>query len=611
MCRLGEHVQNLDQPTENAPSIFIQTVPQRLRALETLPAIVRAHLDEPSVTGSALFEALGARGAPGADSGEPSWAVLGRMLRETRFVQVYRRLELRRGPLGVVAGQVLKHERGAVADHPYFLYLESLATPKDRAARVLDGLIGTLDLTNVQLRSEPMLRAIEQSGHAAARAPLALALKHVNNTAPDLAELVRSSVGREQSDSALALLEVSPHSDYARAVLIEKDWERARPHLAEWQQAADRSPVLLAALARKYSERGQVEDARRLVLRYIRFSPDQWAYELLAAGYKDAGDLERWQATLDEYLAKTKDNERSRAFVRVRIAESFMGQADWDKAWPYAQAAAGTGIYRALVCAAQCAEGRKDWVAAEDYTRQITESNPGGGWAGWYLFCKRTGHGNAEAAGAFADRVLATPGAGAGVAPPGAIGYFYWLRGDPKKAGTYFRKAYDASPSAMTCIPLILVADELGDAAARDEWIRTLTTRHRGQSPNTRPDLRGPRQGDRAGPAGCDRPASRRPDPRDDPRRRVPGEQRVLRGLLPEEPRQGRGGPPTPGAGPPVDFVPPLHAGHRGGSAPATGRRYQGHRRGSRHGESAGQAVTPAPAGERKRGRRAGTGSGT
>ncbi len=30
MCRLGEHIQNLDQPTENAPSIFIQTVPRRL-----------------------------------------------------------------------------------------------------------------------------------------------------------------------------------------------------------------------------------------------------------------------------------------------------------------------------------------------------------------------------------------------------------------------------------------------------------------------------------------------------------------------------------------------------------------------------------------------------
>ena len=72
------------------------------------------------------------RGHPGADAGEPSWAVLGRLLRETRFVQVYRRLSLLRGPLGVMAGNLLKQERGAVADHPYVLYLDSMATPKDR-----------------------------------------------------------------------------------------------------------------------------------------------------------------------------------------------------------------------------------------------------------------------------------------------------------------------------------------------------------------------------------------------------------------------------------------------------------------------------------------------
>ena len=83
-----------------------------------------------------------------------------------------------------------------------------------------------------------------------------------------------------------------------------------------------------------------------------------------------------------------------------------------------------------------------------DYTRQITESNPGGGWAAWYLFCKRTGHGDAEAAAALAEAALAKQGPGAAVAAPQSIGYFYWLRGDLKKAGASFRKAYDAGPSA-------------------------------------------------------------------------------------------------------------------------------------------------------------------
>ncbi len=63
MCRLGEHANNLDQPTEIGPDIFARTIPQRLGAMETLPAIVRAHLDNPSVTGSALFEALAVAGA--------------------------------------------------------------------------------------------------------------------------------------------------------------------------------------------------------------------------------------------------------------------------------------------------------------------------------------------------------------------------------------------------------------------------------------------------------------------------------------------------------------------------------------------------------------------
>ncbi len=71
------------------------------------------------------------------------------------------------------------------------------------------------------------------------------------------------------------------------------------------------------------------------------------------------------------------------------------------------------------------------------------------------------------------------------VAAPQSIGYFYWLRGDLKKAAASFRKAYDAGPTHMMCIALMLTADELGDAAARDEWLETFLTRHRNQAPNT------------------------------------------------------------------------------------------------------------------------------
>ena len=172
MCRLGELLNNIEPPTSMGPAVFARTIPVKLGALDALPAIVRAHLDKASVTGTALFDALGTAGAPGADAGEPSWAVLGRLLRETRFVQVERRIYLMRGPLGVMASRSLDQERAVVAGHPYRVYLESLAVPRDKAARVLAGLAGHLDVTNVQLRSYVMLQALEQSKHPGARAAL-------------------------------------------------------------------------------------------------------------------------------------------------------------------------------------------------------------------------------------------------------------------------------------------------------------------------------------------------------------------------------------------------------------------------------------------------------
>jgi tetratricopeptide (TPR) repeat protein len=485
MCRLGEILNNIDQPTAIGPDVFARTIPVKLGAIDALPAIVRTHLDKASVSTTGLAVALETAGAPGADAGEPSWAVLGRMLRETRFVQVERRLYLLRGPMGVMAARLLDSERAAVADHRDFPYLESMAVPRDKAALVLDGLIGHLDATNVLPRSSVMLQAIGQSKDPGMKAAWTLALKHVDNTAYDLSELVRSTGGRDQSNNALALLEVSPDSQYAKAVLIEKDWERAAPHIEEWEKGANNAPVLLAALARRYGEKGQVDDARRSLLRYVQFSPDQWAYELLAKGFKDRGDLDRWRSTLEEFLAKAEDNGRSHAQVRVQIADYWMGLGKWDEAWPHAEAAAVSGAQWALLCAAHCAEGKKDWVAAERYTKEITQNNPGGGWAAWYLFCKRTGHGDVEAAGALAESVLAKSADGPSVTPPTAIGYFYWLHGDPKKAVPFFRKAYDAAPAATTCTPLILIADEIGDAPARDEWIETMLTRYRKDAPNT------------------------------------------------------------------------------------------------------------------------------
>ena len=156
--------------------------------------------------------------------------------------------------------------------------------------------------------------------------------------------------------------------------------------------------MLLAALAKRYAALGKPDDAKRALLSYIKFSPDYWAYEQLAKNYKDRGDLANWQATLEQFLEKVEDHGLHHAQVRVEIANHFMNLKQWDKAWPFAEAAAATWAEWAMACAARWRRGDGRLAAGRALAPEGRRRYPENNWAGWLLFCKRTGHGDAEAA---------------------------------------------------------------------------------------------------------------------------------------------------------------------------------------------------------------------
>ncbi len=90
------------------------------------------------------------------------------------------------------------------------------------------------------------------------------------------------------------------------------------------------------------------------------------------------------------------------------------------------------------------------------------------------LFCIETGHGNLAGARECAVDYLKPINDQPNRAAPGPVGYFYWLSGDSKTAMIWFRNAYTRTPGPHTCFNLILLADEIGDSATRDEMIRVL-----------------------------------------------------------------------------------------------------------------------------------------
>jgi len=392
MCQVGG-ISDLHVATAVGPQILQQVVPKKMQAIETLPAPVREtiehHAGEP-----AMVKALRRAGEPSQDHGEPSWEALGHLIAETSFVQVYRRLSFMRDKWSVPVGEYWATSRIYVLEHRYRPYLESLTLPPAEALEVLEDLLKTLNIADIEVNESSMTSTLYRSIKApralfAAKAPL----YHLDDVAHDMAQATFHMSNLPYY--AQQLLAVSPHSPFGRAVTIEKDWEKAKPHLAEWENdpATGNSPTLLAALARHYTERGPTEDAQRVLKRYVVESPEIWAYQMLANSYKEQKDLKRWRETLEEFLERGDNSGLDHANIQAEIARYYMNLYQWDKAQPYAELAAQTGAGWAFEIAGQCNEGMGEYERAEYWFRSEAERYPRS-FMQWFLFCQRTCRGD-------------------------------------------------------------------------------------------------------------------------------------------------------------------------------------------------------------------------
>src|SRR5262249_14938423 len=74
-----------------------------------------------------------------------------------------------------------------------------------------------------------------------------------------------------------------------------------------------------------------------------------------------------------------------------------MARKEWQKAQPYAVAAAETGAEWAMRCATKCFEGMEEWNKAELWVRRTAERYQNAGQE-WYVWCVRTRRGNLHGA---------------------------------------------------------------------------------------------------------------------------------------------------------------------------------------------------------------------
>jgi len=483
MCGVSG-VANLHVATEMGPQVLDRLFPEKLGQVAGLPAKVREALDDEDGDKPSLLEALRSAGAPAEDPAEPSWGVLAHLVRETQFVQAYRRLYFLRNMLSVPTGIYWAGVRASVAGHRYFPFLESLARPQAELATAILPVADRIDLNDIGYNEVFMLQMLRPYARDRAELALHFVERHGDLLVRDLSDHIISTAPKDAVAQAKRLLRVDPRSVFAMATLIDLDWDAIKDKVPAWEKQEGDAPALLGALGGKYAALKQHDKARETLTRFIRKSPEAWAYKLMAEVYKDQGDLTKWKATLDEYLAKGEDHGLSHAGVRVEIADWFMDQKRWAEAKPYADAAAETWAGWAMSCAMRCHEGLKEWDEAEAWAYRLTERYPRDSWDTWYLFCKRTGRGDLKGARDMARGYLAATLGNADIDKKWNAGFFYWLTGEygPARELLEPMMAIDPLESSIP-LHLTLIADAAGDTRRRDELLGQIWDRYQGQAP--------------------------------------------------------------------------------------------------------------------------------
>jgi tetratricopeptide (TPR) repeat protein len=485
MCRVGG-VANLHLATLQGPEVLTRTMPDRLKAIANLPPVVKRTIDA-NAGELAFTEALEKAGSIAGDAGEPSWGALAHLIRETRFVQVFRRLHFMKVMWSVPVEDYWVDVRPFVAGHRYLIFLEGYGRPFQEIKPALVEFANKFDVTDLEIQEPELISATENNQTARGeKRDWAFATGHADAVARDVAACTNTDNIAYLVTQARLLLEVSPHSNLARTLLVLNDWETVKNQADAWEREANDDPLLLEAFSRRYRALKQIDRARKLLRRCVELLPQRSIYEALAATYKEQGDVDGWRKVLEEYVEKGEDHGLDHGAVQVEIARQYMEEKRWKEASRYAEdAAAGTGASWAMACAAECYESMEAWEQSETWAQQLSMRYPESFWPRWFGFCNRTGHGDLEGARAWTDAYLEAARGRPDLANPTWAAYYRWLSGSNKKALDSFNQLYAAAPTASLGLSLMLLADEAGDTARRDEVLKDLCTKMRAKAPKS------------------------------------------------------------------------------------------------------------------------------
>jgi HEAT repeat protein/tetratricopeptide (TPR) repeat protein len=379
---------------------FVATSKSLAKRLPQMPGLPPAAAEAVKATPSdekRVLQAMLDGSTLDGDTAEPSCSSVAWAVRDTRLSQVCARLYFMKINWGVPTDEFIDEASKIVAQHPYAGLLDLYS---DREERRKTGIMAKAraDAAEIELSQKPPL--FEPNAPVSMRSGMQTALAHMDPIYRDLRTASTQAAVTQLRTSARELATISPYAPFARAFLIKEDWAAVQNRVAEWEKEGQ--PLVLRALGQHYRRQAQFDAAERCFKEYLQVAPDYDGYSDLAELYKQQKKMDKFQETLEESL-KIEDIGLNHAQARVRIARELMEQKQYRKALPFAEAAADSYAAWAMLCACECNEALGELDRAELWVRRVSERYPGSR-AAWFQWCKKTGHGDVEAARKVAER---------------------------------------------------------------------------------------------------------------------------------------------------------------------------------------------------------------
>ena len=467
--------------TEAAPAALHQTIPQRLELLSGLPADTAELLKRRSIRDVGLSELSDSllQTDPGDDSEEFSWTVLGGLLQEVEFMQIWRRAFFMRYQWAVPTDEFIAAVKPLAKSHRFRPLIDLCATSAAGNARrqAAEQMTSRLDLAALDFFQLGVFTAALESSWQALRPEQfdkarQRPILHLDDVPRDLLAGIERSRGELRMNLVQRFREISPSNPDAVAAWIRHDREQVLQQAPELEKDFSGNAQVLGALANLYS---QQEDRDRVLRAYVKLSPDFWAYKRLAQSLKAQNKMEEWKATIDEFLEQPEAG-LTHAQMRVEVANYYMDRAEWEQARPYAADAAETWAEWAMLCAIRCYRGLGDVKREGLWHSRIVERYPKKfHWLEWYLFCRRHGWPRLDETVQIVDTLLAD-GKPVSESAGYTLGGYYQISGRPKQSLPLYLKWAGAGEQperlAQAGLAAALVAQELGDTQARDNALQ-------------------------------------------------------------------------------------------------------------------------------------------